>query len=425
MQQEFDRHGLIRLFERYRSHYSGSPLSCECGQRHPNQNFNQQELVGCLVEALVDDSEEACLALVARMCQANVPFMIVAHEVTFLRDALIHLAVDEADTAAVSSAVTFFDHLMDDLASEFLRDFLKLLAGRNHSRLRHISELTEKNLLVHFEKHLHWMDQLTGAVAERNVAAMPETHPERCEFGKWLHSEGAALIRDKSHFRQIVRVHDSMHHVVQEMVPVMGLEADSLPLYALLKKAENHSLDLGNEISLLNSMVIMSVYSKDALTGLLTRRNLERILVNQLEISRATETPFCLLMCDLDHFKRINDDHGHTVGDLAIVHFAGLVRAAMRQSDLLFRYGGEEFLAVLPATPYDQGRKIAEKLRLLLKDSPLATKDVQIDLRASFGLLEVHGSKVSFIDTELVRELIQECDQRLYLAKHRGRDQIA
>jgi diguanylate cyclase len=425
MQQEFDRHGLIRLFERYRDQYTGSPLAGECGQRHPHQNFNQAELVGCLVEALVDDTEEACLALVARMCQANVPFMIVAHEVAYLRDVLIHLAVKENDTATVSSAVTFFDHLIDDLAKEFLQDFLKLLASRNHGRLRHISELTEKNLLVHFEKHLHWMEQLTGAVAERDVQVMPETHPERCEFGKWLHSDGAALIRDKSHYRQIVGIHDAMHHVVQEMVPVMGRESDSLPLYALLKKAENHSLDLGNEISLLNSMVIMSVYSKDALTGLLTRRNMERILINQLEISRATETPFCLLMCDLDHFKRINDDHGHTIGDRAIIHFASLVRAAMRQSDLLFRYGGEEFLVVLPATPYDQGWKIAEKLRQLLNDTPLVLEDTRIDVRASFGLLEVHGSKVSFIDAELVRELIQECDQRLYLAKHRGRDQIA
>ncbi|MDR3394036.1 MAG: sensor domain-containing diguanylate cyclase [Parasulfuritortus sp.] len=421
---ETDRAGLIRLFDSYRSRYIGSQLIDDCS-RQAGACVSQEELVGCLEAALVNGDEKTCRDLVARMCRDNVPFMIVAHEIAYLRDALIKLAVEADESNLVTAAVTFFDDLQDHLAQVFLDDFLKILRTRNHVRLQHIAALSEKNLLVYFERHLAWMEKLTEAVATRDVTAMPEMDHQNCEFGQWLHNEGMALIRDRSHYKEIVRIHADMHGVVPDIRNAMAGGADSLPILARLKKAENHSLDLGSEISMLNSMVIMSVYSKDPMTGLLTRRSLDRIMLNQLEISRATETPCCLLMCDLDHFKQINDEHGHVVGDQAILHFSQVMREVLRQSDLLFRYGGEEFLIILPSTDYDQGMALAEKLRARLNDQPMSVEQAKVDVRASFGLLEVHGRKTAFIDNELVRELIQACDQKLYLAKQRGRNQVA
>jgi diguanylate cyclase (GGDEF)-like protein len=417
---------LIGIFENFRSAYVGSQLLEECVHDPEPDGITQGTLMQCLVTSLVEGDEAPCLALVRGMCDRNVPFLILSHEIAFLRDALIRSAVAERDLECVTSSVAFFDALEDQLARLYLERYLSLLAQRTHNRLQHIASLSEKNLLSHFESHLRWMGRLVDAVQRCDVAAMPEMDHERCDFGLWLHSDGRSLIRDTSHYRRVVEVHHTMHRVVDEIkTELQASKPHCLPIYALIKKAENLSLDLGNEIAMLNCMIIMSVYNKDPMTGLLTRRTLDRILINQLEISRATDTPFCLLMCDLDHFKRLNDDHGHVVGDQALQHFVRLTRDSIRQADLMFRYGGEEFLIVLPATTYEQGRQLAEKLLARLNAEVFDAGGATIRVQASFGLLEGNGNKVSFIDQALVHELIKECDQRLYIAKHRGRNQVA
>ncbi|MBU1224158.1 MAG: sensor domain-containing diguanylate cyclase [Gammaproteobacteria bacterium] len=419
------RQDMVRYFAESRKLYTGPWRIEEFDHRRTGPGFSHEELVDCLHALLVDPGSLACRDLMMRMCRQNVPYVIAGQEVSYLRDALIRLAIRDGNTDAVSAIVAFFDALEDALAKIYLTGYLDVLSHRNDMRLRHIGLLAEKNLLIHFEKHLDWLKQLTAAVSVRDRVAMPEARHDRCEFGKWLHGEGTRIVRDKSHYTHLVETHAAMHRVVEEIDGMMGQPCDSLPIYALMKKAENYSLDIGNEIAMLNSMVIMINYNKDPMTGSLTRRSLERVMINQLEISRATETPFCLLMCDIDRFKQVNDNHGHTVGDRAIVHFANALRSYLRQSDLMFRFGGDEFLLMLPSTSYQQGWDVAEKLRGMIAEQPVSVGDETLSLQASFGLLEVSGSKTSFIDSELVNNLIKECDQRLYLAKHRGRNQIA
>jgi diguanylate cyclase (GGDEF)-like protein len=195
----------------------------------------------------------------------------------------------------------------------------------------------------------------------------------------------------------------------------------SAAIYGLMKKAETYSLELGSEISLLNNVVIMSVYNKDPLTGFLSRRFMERVMLNQMEIARATEAAFSLIMFDLDHFKQINDSHGHQTGDRMLEHVAAIVRSSLRQSDLVFRYGGEEFLIVLPSTKVQQARQLAEKLRQRIAQSPLPG-DEALPITASFGVLQIVPDNYKMVDMMLVRELIGECDTRLYSAKERGRN---
>ncbi len=418
-----ERAGLIRLFEASQD----SLLRMEGFASDPGQiAVRREDVLDCLAAALVRDDYAACDDWIARLFGDGVPFMIIVSEIANFRGLLIRFAANENDMATIHEAMAFFDDFKDRLAGFYLALFLGKLDARNHVRLRHIASLSEKNLLVHFESHLRWMKQLVQAVSARDTAVMPETHHELCEFGIWLHGSGKTLIRDESHHSQIESIHAAMHHVVREIEEVMGQKRNHhLPLLALVKKAESHSMELGNEISMLNNMVIMSVYNKDPLSGALTRRNLERVMINELELSRATETPFCLVMSDLDHFKVINDTHGHVVGDKAIAHFAGVVRASLRQVDLLFRYGGEEFLMILPSTNYEQGLSLAERVRTNLNSRPLLVDGAAIPLHASFGLMEVHGTSMSYIDSEQVRDIIRECDQRLYTAKQRGRDQVA
>ncbi len=238
---------IVRYLAQSRKQYTGPWRIEEFDHRRKGTGFSHEELVDCLHALLADPGNPACRDLMMRACRQNVPYIIAGQEIAYLRDALIRLAIQDGNTDAVGAVVAFFDALEDALAKIYLTGFLDSLSHRNDVRLRHIGLLAEKNLLIHFEKHLDWLKQLTAAVSVRDRAAMPEARHDHCEFGKWLHGEGTKLVRDKSHYTHLVETHAAMHHVVEEIDGMMGQSYDSLPLYALMRKAENYSLDQGSD----------------------------------------------------------------------------------------------------------------------------------------------------------------------------------
>ncbi len=386
-----------------------------------NTNVAWPHLKECLRKTLVQPGENQCHAIIEAIAADGTPFMLFSHQFGLLRNLIVRQALERNAVDDARQAFSLLEDMEEEFASVYLRVFLNRLGTRNHLRLSHIRSLSDKNILVYFESHLEWIERLVAAVASRNPDAMPELDHTRCDFGCWLNDND--LIRDKSYTKQLQKLHESMHHVVTEISTIMDRKQSSAPIYALLRKAETYSLELGNEISLLNSIVIMSVYSKDPLTGFLTRRFMERVILNQLEIAKATETAFSLVIFDLDHFKQINDRHGHQAGDRVLEHVAGLVRETLRQSDLVFRHGGEEFLLVLPSTTLYQAHQLAERLRHRIAECPLpGTPDITVS--ASFGVAEISPQNYEIVDNILVRDLIAECDARLYAAKHRGRNRV-
>jgi diguanylate cyclase (GGDEF)-like protein len=156
----------------------------------------------------------------------------------------------------------------------------------------------------------------------------------------------------------------------------------------------------------------------DALTGLLNRRAMEEALDRQLKRSRRTKEPFVVMMLDLDHFKRINDLHGHPMGDEALKHVAALLQSAMRTSDSLGRFGGEEFVLLLSNTPMDQAETVAEKLRALLHGSPLDIDNTRILLSVSIGVAQWRA------DAEDISRVLSRADAALFQAKVQGRNRV-
>jgi diguanylate cyclase (GGDEF)-like protein len=156
----------------------------------------------------------------------------------------------------------------------------------------------------------------------------------------------------------------------------------------------------------------------DALTGLLNRRAMEESLNAQLKRSERTKEPFVVMMLDLDYFKRINDRYGHPIGDRALQHVAALLQSAMRASDSLGRFGGEEFVLLLPNTPMDQGESVAEQIRKLLDCSPLDTETTNIPLSISIGVAQWRA------DGEDVSRVLSRADAALFQAKVQGRNRV-
>jgi two-component system cell cycle response regulator len=158
----------------------------------------------------------------------------------------------------------------------------------------------------------------------------------------------------------------------------------------------------------------------DPLTKTLNRRALGERLAAEMERVRRYSTTMSLLLIDLDHFKQVNDTHGHLAGDDVLIEVAGLLQRVVRAVDIVARYGGEEFVVVLPETGAPGAEAFAERLRELIESQLFAaTRGRPIRLTTSIGVSAFPGFGV-----ESVEDLLANADQALYRAKSDGRNRV-
>jgi diguanylate cyclase (GGDEF)-like protein len=155
----------------------------------------------------------------------------------------------------------------------------------------------------------------------------------------------------------------------------------------------------------------------DALTGLLNRRGFLEKGENEIVRSRRSGKPLCVVMADADHFKRVNDLHGHAAGDVALQGLANLLRGSLRSQDLVARWGGEEFILLLPETDVHGATQVAESIRRRIALQPLVVGGLELPVTLSFGLAE-HRPERGLEGT------IAHADAALYRAKAEGRDRV-
>jgi diguanylate cyclase (GGDEF)-like protein len=153
----------------------------------------------------------------------------------------------------------------------------------------------------------------------------------------------------------------------------------------------------------------------DHLTGLANRRRFERQLEREVTRTLRYSRPFCLLLLDIDHFKRVNDTYGHDAGDEAIRRLGNILQVGTRGIDTAARIGGEEFAVILTETDFEGGIEVAERLRQAIKTAEFPTAE---NITASFGVAEFP------LCAQTGRELIAVADAALYEAKRQGRDRV-
>ncbi|MEL6234989.1 MAG: GGDEF domain-containing protein [Pseudomonadota bacterium] len=159
----------------------------------------------------------------------------------------------------------------------------------------------------------------------------------------------------------------------------------------------------------------------DHLTGLFNRRYLDDALAREVQRSKMENAPLSLAICDLDHFKKLNDTWGHSVGDSVLKHFAGIMRSNTKGKDIVARYGGEEFALIFPDTNARDARKLLETIRQALYTRNLVSTTTRKRIghvSASFGLAGLRPD-------DTVESIIGRADELLYVAKNRGRNNIA
>lgn len=155
---------------------------------------------------------------------------------------------------------------------------------------------------------------------------------------------------------------------------------------------------------------------RDGLTGCFNRTHALEVLDVELRRARRSQLPLSIIMFDLDHFKEVNDRYGHLCGDAVLAAVGARMRDVLRGSDFKCRYGGEEFLVLLPETPLEGAKRVADSLRRELADLPIHWKDETLGITASFGVTTAMPAE---IDTEAI---VGRADAALYRAKEQGRN---
>jgi two-component system, cell cycle response regulator len=161
---------------------------------------------------------------------------------------------------------------------------------------------------------------------------------------------------------------------------------------------------------------------QDHLTGLYNRRFLFDGGAKLLEAAARSERPCTCLMIDVDHFKRVNDSHGHTAGDRVLAHVADRIASCVRKSDLVARYGGEEFVVLLTGAGREEGLVLARRLRQTLAEQPCVVDGRALSVTVSIGVAQAR-QEVEF-GGSMLDDLLARADQAMYLAKESGRDRV-
>jgi len=180
-----------------------------------------------------------------------------------------------------------------------------------------------------------------------------------------------------------------------------------------LKEAQNE-LSEAYVLLALKSVELEKASITDSLTGLFNRRRLDEAFAHELDRTQRYARPMSLIITDVDHFKSVNDTHGHQVGDEVLQTIAGLLRQGVRAVDIVGRWGGEEFLVICPDTDLEGALALAEKLRTAIEEAPFPAIGTST---SSFGVAQ-------YMDGESFKDTVARADTALYRAKVNGRNRV-
>jgi diguanylate cyclase (GGDEF)-like protein len=261
--------------------------------------------------------------------------------------------------------------------------------------------------------------QAEFAAASRHAAGVPQQAQE--QFDRWLAQELVKEIGDGDGNPALplpcpVVVEERLQARKVRGLVVAGRgqlfspeEAELIRIFALQGEAALRNVLLFEEVK--------GLALRDGLTGLYNFRHFREMLAHQVEVSRRYGWPLSLLFLDIDNFKSINDTYGHPDGDLVLKALADFLQTHVRQADVLCRYGGEEFVALLPQTSASQALLLAERLRAGIAATPIALSRGEIFFTVSIGLS-------CLAPRQSGDDLVKTADAALYQAKQTGKNRV-
>jgi len=228
-------------------------------------------------------------------------------------------------------------------------------------------------------------------------------------------SDLAGVIRQHDQYANLPIVYLSAETDIQQQVEAMVRGADDF----LTKPISDLQLVATARARITRSRQLEEKINKDSLTGLLKHASIKEAVGLEVQHSRRTAKPVTLAMLDIDHFKTVNDNYGHTMGDVVIAAVATLLRQRLRQSDILGRYGGEEFVVVLPECELENAGLLLDEIRQRFSSLHYSHEGQDFSCTISIGL----ACSTQYPESSGA-ELLVAADEALYKARHGGRNQV-
>jgi diguanylate cyclase len=268
-------------------------------------------------------------------------------------------------------------------------------------------------------EHEAWYRDLMRSIVCRTAAATSDLEPDRyrhCRFGEWYYGSAQAL-RDERAYGAIEAEHKRLHRVAARVLKATAAnEVVSTEDYDELVAGRER---LRIEIDTLRHQIAAALLNRDPLTGALGRGEIMPTLRDAIELASRGVQQACLAFMDIDHFKEINDRYGHRAGDDVLSAAVRYVSGHLRAYDRMFRYGGDEFLLLLPGVHIEVAHKLVDRLRAGLSRTVLAANEVGLPIRAtaSFGVTPLEPDLTA-------EESVDRADKALLVAKSAGRNRV-
>ncbi len=237
-----------------------------------------------------------------------------------------------------------------------------------------------------------------------------------CAFGQWYYKAAhPPQILRQSLFATLESQHRYMHDAARALLQTPPGDSRAQAYLQFAEASRRLILSLRQLIRAL----LVDHFSTDPLTGIANRQQMQTQLQKAIFHALEEGHPACLALTDIDHFKRVNDDHGHETGDAVLRTFAALLQKSLRENDRVYRYGGEEFLIFLDHLDISRAEAVLERMRAQIAEAPITPSDrmASLTITASFGVAQV-------VEGEPLRALIRRADEALYEAKKAGRNRV-
>lgn len=349
--------------------------------------------------SLVDEEDyehvaERINATLKNLVEKIEPNDIVKHKVDIVKSRL------ERGLDWFALAVTLED-LRDILLQRYLevdKEFSDYLQ-RVNSELRSIREALGET--IEHDRSAQTAKQVFSDTVSSQVDKMRSTIQES-------HTLDSLKDRVDNH---LTVIHDALVHFRKEEAAVPSITEQ---LAQLVKKVESIESESQKTKELLEEERHKATH--DSLTQLPNREAYNERVYHELQRHKRYGRPLCLAVCDIDFFKRINDNYGHLAGDKVLKFIAQVISKRLREVDFIARYGGEEFVILLPETDADQAFTFLDKIRHVISETPFRFKDNPVQITISFGI-------VNFESNDTVESAFAKADKALYKAKDLGRNQ--
>ncbi|MDQ1363559.1 MAG: diguanylate cyclase [Pseudomonadota bacterium] len=267
--------------------------------------------------------------------------------------------------------------------------------------------------------HHDWLCRFHAALIcglDMNADMINENAHTLCNFGHWYYTYASPILTRRQTFIDLEQLHDDMHAAARRLAKEAAqgkkiLQAD----YQIFTARQR---EFSDAMKILRDQMYERLYSYDKLTGLMTRGPFMHILESESAREYRFSESSCLVMMDIDHFKQINDDYGHLAGDRVLVSTARYLRKHMRLYDSICRYGGEEFLVLLPNTDIHQAQEIIERIRVDMEKHKIEYESGRfLNITASFGI-SILSDNIGY------QNCLKNVDAALYKAKTLGRNKV-